>query len=446
MNTVTNASPELLSPQELPPNDDTKTDAAPLAPSRRSNGKRLFVGLFTVTLGLALVWVLRFSADSAAPSISTDASSTDVISTVPAPAALAVRPVMAAEAHWPLTLNAVGSIAAWQEVVIGAEIGGQRLARLLVDIGDEVHEGQLLAELSKGTLEAQLNASRAALREAEVAAADERRTAARMQALKNTVALSAQEIDRAVAAAEAAQARLLAARAQVEADTLRLAYTEVRAPDDGIISARTAVEGTLIQPGAEILRLQRQGRLEWRAELSGLDLIHVVPGQAVRIALTHAQFVEGRVRNVSPQVDPQSRTGIVYVDLDLNAHVRAGQVSAGQVRAGLFARGEIRLDERPVLTLPESAVLLRDGFSYVFRLEGDTVRQQKVTLGARRDGRVEVRDGLTPGTAVVESGVAFLSDGVTVRVVTDTPSSAAPLSTASSNPAIQTPHSKQGAR
>lgn len=441
MNTVTNASPELLSPQELPPNDDTKTDAAPLAPSRRSNGKRLFVGLFTVTLGLALVWVLRFSADSAAPSISMDAGSTDVISTVPAPAALTVRPVMAAEAHWPLTLNAVGSIAAWQEVVIGAEIGGQRLARLLVDIGDEVHEGQLLAELSKGTLEAQLNASRAALREAEVAAADERRTAARMQALKNTVALSAQEIDRAVAAAEAAQARLLAARAQVEADTLRLAYTEVRAPDDGIISARTAVEGTLIQPGAEILRLQRQGRLEWRAELSGLDLLQVVPGQTVHIMLRHEQFVEGRVRNVSTQVDPQSRTGIAYVDLNLSADVRAGQV-----RAGLFARGEIRLDERPVLTLPESAVLLRDGFSYVFRLEGDTVRQQKVTLGARRDGRVEVRDGLTPGTAVVESGVAFLSDGVTVRVVTDTPSSAAPLSTASSNPAIQTPHSKQGAR
>src|SRR5690554_2494188 len=380
--------------------------------------------------------MLRISADSAASSVSTAA----------APATLTVRPVMAAEAHWPLTLNAVGSIAAWQEVVIGAEIGGQRLARLLVDIGDEVRQGQLLAELSKGTLEAELNASRAALREAEVAAADDRRSAERVQALQGTVALSAQEVDRAVAAAEAAQARLLAARAQVEADTLRLVYTQVRAPDDGIISARTAVEGALIPPGAEILRLQRQGRLEWRAELSGLDLIHVVPGQAVRIALTHAQFVEGRVRNVSPQVDPQSRTGIVYVDLDLNAHVRAGQVRAGQVRAGLFARGEIRLGERPVLTLPESAVLLRDGFSYVFLLEGDTVRQQKVTLGARRDGRVEVRDGLAPGTAVVESGVAFLSDGVTVRMVTDIPASAAPLSAASSSPAIQTPHPKQGAR
>ena len=425
MNTAATSSPELSAPKELPSNYDTATDGRPDTPSGRSVGKRLFAWLLAVTVGLALVWMLRISADSAASSVSTAA----------APAALTVRTVMTAEAHWPLTLNAVGSIAAWQEVVIGAEIGGQRLARLLVDIGDEVRQGQLLAELSKGTLEAELNASRAALREAEVAAADDRRSAERVQALQGTVALSAQEVDRAVAAAEAAQARLLAARAQVEADTLRLAYTQVRAPDDGIISARTAVEGALIPPGAEILRLQRQGRLEWRAELSGLDLIHVVPGQAVRIALTHAQFVEGRVRNVSPQVDPQSRTGIVYVDLDLNAHVRAGQVRAGQVRAGLFARGEIRLDERPVLTLPESAVLLRDGFSYVFRLEGDTVRQQKVTLGARRDGRVEVRDGLTPGTAVVESGVAFLSDGVTVRVVTDTSALTAPPSTAYSNSA-----------
>lgn len=113
------------------------------------------------------------------------------------------------------------------------------------------------------------------------------------------------------------------------------------------------------------------------------------------------------MRNISPQVDPQSRTGIVYVDLK----------PAARVRAGLFARGEFLLDPRAVLALPATAILLRDGFSYVFRIEGgDRVRQQKVMLGARRGDQVEIREGLAAGAAVVESGVGFLADGVTVRV------------------------------
>lgn len=322
-----------------------------------------------------------------------------------APPALTVRPAFAAVEQWPQTLHAVGSIAAWQEVVISAEIGGQRLSRLLVDIGDRVEQGQLLAQLSPGTLEADLNASRAALQEAEVDATEAHRAAERARALRGREVMSAQAVEQAVANRDAAQARLAAARARMEADTLRLAYTRVHAPDDGVISARPAVEGALVQAGEEIMRLQRQGRLEWRAELPGPELWRVAPGQAARITVGGTQ-VDGRVRNISPQVDPESRTGIVYVDLE----------PGDRLRAGLFARGELLLDQRRVLTLPETAILLRDGFSYVFLIEGDTVRRQKVALGARRGDRVEIREGLAADTAVVESGVGFLADGVTVHV------------------------------
>ena len=327
-----------------------------------------------------------------------------------APPALTVKPIFAAAQQWPQTLNAVGTIAAWQEVVIGAEIGGQRLSRLLVDVGDQVKQGQLLAQLSPGTLEADLNANRAALQEAEVNAAEAGRAADRARALQGTEILSAQAIDQALAAGDAAQARLAAARARVQADRLRLAYTQVRAPDNGVISVRPAVEGALVQEGAEIMRLQRQGRLEWRAELPGPELARVAPGQTVVLKLGGTQAIEGRVRMISPQVDPQSRTGIVYVDLQ----------PAAAVRAGLFARGELLLDQHTVLTLPDTAVLLRDGFSYVFRIEGDKVRQQKVTLGVRRGDRIEIREGLAADTAVVASGGAFLADGVTVRVAATT--------------------------
>ncbi|MDX3773553.1 efflux RND transporter periplasmic adaptor subunit [Chromatiaceae bacterium AAb-1] len=333
---------------------------------------------------------------------------------IPSPVALptlTVKSTLVSTQQWPLMLNAVGTIAAWQEVVIGAEISGQRLSRLLVDVGDRVKQGQLLAQLSLGTLEADLNASLAALQEAEVNAAETGRAADRARALQGSEVLSAQAIDQALAAGDAAQARLAAARARVQADTLRLTYTQVRAPDDGVISARPAVEGGLVHEGAEIMRLQRQGRLEWRAELPGPELAHVAPGQTVVIKLGGTQAIEGRVRMISPQVDPQSRTGIVYVDLQ----------PAAAVRAGLFARGELLLDQRTVLTLPETAVLLRDGFSYVFRIEGDKVRRQKVTLGMRRGDRVEIREGLATDTAVVESGVGFLADGVTVRVAATSP-------------------------
>lgn len=367
------------------------------APGQSQGSSRLYA----VVAGLALVTgVLLLILRAAPPTSIAD----------PSPV-LTVKRIVASEQRWPQTLSAVGSIAAWQEAVIGAEIGGQRLSRLLVDVGDHVRRGQLLAQLSPGTLEVDLHASRAALQEAEANAAEARRAADRARAFQGTQLLSAQAIDQAFTVAEAAQARLVAARARVQADALRLAYTQVYAPDDGVISARPAVEGALVQAGAEIMRLQRQGLLEWRAELPGPDLARVAPGQTVRIGAGDAQVLEGRVRRISPHVDPENRTGIVYVDLGHDA----------QARAGLFARGEFLLDERSVLTLPETAVLLREGSSYVFRMEGDKVWQQKVTLGARRDGRVEIRTGLDADTTVVESGVGFLADGVTVHVATDAP-------------------------
>ena len=110
---------------------------------------------------------------------------------------------------------------------------------------------------------------------------------------------------------------------------------------------------------------------------------------------------------VAPTLDPQTRNGLVYVDLD----ARAG------ASAGMFASGEIEIARGKVLTLPQSAVLLRDGYSYVFRLAPDNrVIQVKVGVGQRFGDRLAVTSGLEPGVAVVGSGVGFLADGDLVRV------------------------------
>ncbi|MFT7772051.1 efflux RND transporter periplasmic adaptor subunit [Roseateles sp.] len=356
-----------------------------------------------LTAALTAALALAFVAALSSPALAQQAAA----SAAPKPA-LTVKRVVAQSATWPQTLSGTGSIAAWQEVIVGAEIGGQRLAALQVDVGDRVRKGQLLARLSPGTLEAELAASKAALLEAEASAGEARQTAERVKTLQGSEALSPQAIDQALAADAAAQARAAAAKARVQADQLRLSYTQITAPDDGVISARVATPGALVQPGQELFRLQRQGRLEWRAEVPGPELAQLRAGQLVRVQPSGAPAVEGRIRRVAPQIDPQTRNGLVYVDLSS----KTGE----SLRAGLFARGDFVLGESAALTLPQSAVLLRDGFSYVFRIDGSKVRQTKVQVGRREADRVEVRSGLAAGSAVVESGVGFLADGDTVRV------------------------------
>ena len=120
------------------------------------------------------------------------------------------------------------------------------------------------------------------------------------------------------------------------------------------------------------------------------------------------EVVKGAVRAVAPSVDPQTRSGLIYVDLP----------ASGAVRAGMFARGEFQLAQSPALTLPQSALVLREGFAYVFRLEGEgRVAQTKVELGRRLGERVEIVSGLDAAARVVESGAGFLADGDAVKVV-----------------------------
>ena len=205
-----------------------------------------------------------------------------------------------------------------------------------------------------------------------------------------------------------AAARLAAARARQQAARLKMDKTAVLAPDDGLISARRATVGSLTQSGEELFRLIRGGRLEWRAEVPSADLLRVPVGTPAHLTGPNGGTVSGTVRAVAPSVDAQTRNGLIYVDLP----------PTEAVRAGMFARGEFELGRTPALSLPQTAVVLREGFAYVFRLEGeDRVAQTKVELGRRLGERVEIVAGLLPEARVVETGAGFLADGDVVRVV-----------------------------
>ena len=310
--------------------------------------------------------------------------------------------------RWPLTIAANGNVAAWQEASIGAEAQGLRLTEVRVNVGDRVKRGQVLALLASDTLAADAAATRASLAEAEATQAEAAANAERARQLQASGAISTQQIQQYVTGEATAKARSAALRARIKADEVRLAQTRILAPDDGVISSRSATVGAVLQPGQELFRLIRRERLEWRADVAAAELARIKPGMAVTLTPAGGEAVKGTVRMVAPTVDAATRNGLVFVDLP----------QSGAAKAGMFARGEFAVGEQQALTLPQSAVLLRDGFSYVFRVgEGNKVQQVKVAVGQRSGDRIAVTSGLDAKASVVAQGAGFLADGDVVRVV-----------------------------
>jgi HlyD family secretion protein len=368
--------------------------------------------------------ILVNAADEKKPAASGAAPAT-------AKAALTVTAVRPQPTDLAIKLSANGNIAAWQETIVGAEVNGLRLTDVRVNVGDIVKRGQVLASFAPETINAELAQQRASVAEAEASLAEANANAARAKTLEASGALSAQQINQYMTAAKTAEARLAAARAVASSAQIRLRNTRVLAPDDGVISARAATVGSIVQAGQEMFRLIRNNRLEWRAELTSTELDKITIGQKVNVVTPAGTSVPGRVRMVAPTVDPQTRQALVYVDLinekkDLNF----------PAKAGMYAKGEFALGSSNALTVPSQAVVVRDGFSYVFELKPDNrVSQRKVTVGRRTTDRTEVLNGLAAETSIVASGAGFLNDGDLVAISTEprtAPAGQTPASTGTS--------------
>jgi len=305
------------------------------------------------------------------------------------------------------SLHANGSVVAWQEAIIGSEVSGVRISDVRVSIGDQVAKGQVLATLSNDTLQANEAESQAALRESEAVYADAAANAARMKKLADSGFISAQQAGQALTAENTARAKLDAQRARLKVSTQRLAQQNISAPDSGVISARNATVGAITQPGGELFRLIRQGRLEWHADVTADELVQIKKGLQVELMTAQGNVVQGVVRAISPAINPQTRYGQVLVDLPHNQ---------GLV-AGMFLGGNLLLGEKSAMVLPQSAVMVRDKSAFVYRVGSDShVVAQAVIAGRRQGTQIEIISGLEQGVPVVESGGAFLVDGDQVRV------------------------------
>jgi RND family efflux transporter MFP subunit len=337
--------------------------------------------------------------------------------------ALTVSVVRPGGADISATLPANGNVAAWQEASIGAESNGLRLTDVRVNVGDAVKAGQVLATFAADTVQADVAQARANLMEAQASAAESLANAERARTLSQSGALSAQQIQQYTTAAQTGQARVEAAKAMLNAQQLRMKHTQVLAPDSGVISARTATVGAVVGAGTELFRMVRKGRLEWRAEVASSELPRIKVGSVVSVTAASGAQVQGKVRTIAPTVDAQTRNAIVYVDLPAHA----------DIRAGMFARGEFALGQRKAITVPSSAIVVRDGFSSVFEVGQDGhVRMVRVQTGQRTGDVVEITSGLAATASVVARGGAFLNDGDLVRV------QAAPPAHATSAPQGQT--------
>ncbi|ADL00154.1 efflux RND transporter periplasmic adaptor subunit [Brevundimonas subvibrioides] len=320
----------------------------------------------------------------------------------------AVTAVTVSSSDLPRTINASGTVAAWEEVPVGAETGGLVATAVYVDEGQYVRQGQALVQLNDSLLRAQLRQQQAAVQTAQANLARDEAALSRAQELKERGFLSQASLDTALANQRAASANLASAQASLSETQTRVNQATIRAPVSGLISSRSVTRGQIVAAGTELFRLVRDGRLELNAEVPEAELALVRAGMSATIISDQAGQASGTVRIVTPQVDPETRLGIARVAL----------TGGTALQPGMFARTEINAGTQPSLTVPAAAVVFRENRAGVYVVGTDsTVRFVQITEGGRTDGRVAVATGLTAGQRVVVEGAGFLGEGDQVRVV-----------------------------
>ena len=361
----------------------------------------VIAALVLVVLGGGAFLMFRPSASSPAP--------TDSVAG-PAPAALTVVATTPLVETWPVEVQASGWLAPWAEAVIASELRGERITAVNVEVGDEVKTGDVLAELSRASVENRIAELEVTLESARAGLETATEDADRARQLSGGGAISRQEIASYLAAERQAQASVTVAEAQLATQQLALANTRIVAVSDGVVSDVSAALGQVVSQGQELFRLIRDSRIEWQAEVPLFQLRGITTGTRVVIPSPIGD-IGGTVRRVSPAASQTNGRVLVYVDPE-------PPEGMPMPKTGILVSVAFIVDETRAVTLPSTAITLQDGFSYVFVIqpgETATVLRERVETGRRRGDRVEILGDFPVEASVVLSGGAFLSDGSVVR-------------------------------
>lgn len=298
-----------------------------------------------------------------------------------------------------------------RDIQVAAPASGVRILEILVDAGQNVRQGQAMARLDTNLAQAQIRAAQASVAEAQAAAVRARGEFDRAESIRDSGALSTEAIEARRAAAVAADARLAAARAQMQEVNARLGGGYVRAPASGLVISRTAELGRNVD-GQVLFRIAAGNQLEVAAQVAEAEALMLEVGQPATFTLVDGSTVNATLRRGPASIDSRTRTGEALFQLP----------AGSRVRAGMYLRGEASLPEREVITVPQSSILYDSGQAYVYAVdEQSRVHRTNVALGTRDGTAVEIVSGLSLNQRIVGAGAAFLQDGEQVRVLSDAP-------------------------
>ena len=360
----------------------------------------------------------------------------------PAPAAAAAGPsvtvIAAKRTEIVQSVVVSGSMIARDEVLVSPEVDGLAIIELKAEEGERVAAGQVLARLSRVTLEVQktqneaqqqraeagISQARAQIAEAQATLVQAQNAFERTKSLRDSGNASVEQFDLRSSAARGAEARLNAAtqalaiatadlaviRSQGRDIQVKLERTELKAPAAGIISRRNARLGAIVAMAAAepLFRIIADGAIELEADIAEVELARIKIGQPVAVTPAGAtEALSGQIRLISPEVNRQSRLGRVRVALDGNPRVALGS----------FAKGVIETGRKSALTLPLSAITYARSGATVQRVVENRVETVKVELGLLGDGRAEIASGLDEGAVVVARAGTFVRDGDVITPV-----------------------------
>ncbi|WP_333955064.1 efflux RND transporter periplasmic adaptor subunit [Psychrobacter sp. S4(2024)] len=329
-------------------------------------------------------------------------------------AVLSVETVLPSQDNIGNTLSADGTINAKDVANVSAKVNGVAIERILVEEGQRVKAGQILAVFDTDAMEQQVLQAEADVAEAEATLANATADAARVLPLIDIDAISKQEADRYRTSKLQAQASLQASKARLSTQRLSVNNANVVAPVSGIISEKMAEVG-MVAGGDPLFTIIKGGILEWRADIDPKLIGEVNVGTPVQVSLPGGDSVMGQVSRIAPTAD-NNRQITIYASLAANA----------KVRAGMYQTGEFLLGSSSAQTVPNSAIVSNDGYDYVMLVSNIStkdghnigrIKQQRVTLGERFGDSVMLTEPLPAESRLVKQGGSFLNDGDLVRVV-----------------------------
>ncbi|TCS14933.1 efflux RND transporter periplasmic adaptor subunit [Caulobacter sp. BK020] len=306
-------------------------------------------------------------------------------------------------------LTATGDLVPREEAAVTPEVSGYRVTTVLADVGDTVRQGQVLARLDPALIEAQIAQQSALVAQAEAQAAQAQDQASRTNGLDGSGDLAQEQINQRRFQAKAAGATAQAQRAALRDLQVRREKLSVTAPVGGVVLERTVRPGDAASAGGTAwFRLARDGQVELQAQLAEAELARIRVGQSARVTLPSGAIAIGRVRLVSPQIDPKSKLGYVRLTLPVRPDIRSGG----------FGRAVFGDAADQGLAVPEAAIRYDAGGASIMVMEaGDRVRRVPVKTGDRGGGWVRLTAGPAAGARVVANAATLLVDGDRVRPV-----------------------------